>query len=147
MIVPDVNLLVYAHNKGVPEHERARVWWERAVNGAEPIGLDWSVLLGFVRVMSNPRVTVRPQPPEDLLARISIILRRPSVKLVMPGLRHAELMRELFQASGAGPRMVTDIHLAALVIELGAVLATNDTDFARFPKLRTVNPLAGSSAR
>lgn len=144
MIIPDVNLLVYAHNKGVPEHERARVWWEGAVNGAEPIGLDWSVLLGFVRLMSNQKVTVRPQPPAKLLARVSKILTRPTVRLVTPGLRHAELMQELFETSGAGPRMVTDVHLAALAIELDAVLATNDTDFGRFPKLRTLNPLTDS---
>jgi hypothetical protein len=144
VIIPDVNLLVYAHNRGVPEHEGARAWWEEAVNGAEPIGLDWSVILGFVRLMSNPRVAMRPQPPEDLLDRISAILSQPSVKLITPGLRHAELMRELFESSGAGPRMVTDVHLAALVIELDATLATNDTDFGRFPKLRTLNPLTDS---
>lgn len=142
MIIPDVNVLVYAHNEGVPEHAVARTWWERAVNGAEPIGIDWSVVLGFVRLMSNPRVTVRPQAPGDLLGRVAAILSRPSVRLITPGIRHAELMRELFESSAAGPRMVTDVHLAALAIELDAILATNDTDFARFPRLRTLNPLA-----
>jgi uncharacterized protein len=141
VIVPDVNLLVYAYNSAVPEHERARGWWEDAVNGAEPIGIDWAVVLGFVRLMSSPQVTTAPQRPEDLLARVSALLARPSVRLVTPGLRHAELMRELFAGSGAGSRMVTDIHLAALAIELDAVLATNDADFARFPELRRVNPL------
>jgi uncharacterized protein len=141
VIIPDVNVLVYAHNASIPEHERARVWWERAVNGAEPIGIDWSVVLGFVRLMSNPRVAVRPQAPGELLGRVTAILNRQSVRLVTPGMRHADLMRTLFEGSGAGPRMVTDVHLAAIAIELDAVLATNDTDFARFPRLRTVNPL------
>ena len=141
MIVPDVNLLVYAHNTGVPEHERARRWWEQTVNGPEPIGIDWAVVLGFVRLMSSPQVTTTPQRPEDLLTRVSALLARPSVRLVTPGLRHAGLMRELFLSSGAGPKMVTDIHLAALAIELDAVLATNDADFARFPALKRVNPL------
>lgn len=142
MIIPDVNLLVYAHNRSVPEHTAVRSWWERAVNGAEPIGIDWTVVLGFVRLMSNPRVTVRPRSPADLLARVTAFLSMPSVRLVTPGIRHAERMRELFEISGAGPRMVTDVHLAALALELDAVLATNDADFARFPHLRTVNPLA-----
>ena len=142
MIIPDINVLVFAHNRGVPEHDLARAWWEETVNGAEPIGIDWSVVLGFVRLLSSPRVALRPQAPEALLARMSAILARPSVRLVTPGTRHAELMRELFRASGAGSGMVTDIHLAALAIELDAVLATTDTDFARFPQLRTVNPLA-----
>jgi predicted nucleic acid-binding protein len=36
-----------------------------------------------------------------------------------------------------------DAHLAALAMEHGAVLASNDRDFARFDGLRIVNPLAG----
>ncbi len=141
MIIPDVNLLVYAHNTGVIEHERARSWWEDTVNGAEPVGIDWAVVLGFVRLMSSRQVTVRPQRPDDLLARMSTVLAQPSVRLVTAGVRHADLMRELFLSSGAGPKMVTHIHLAALAIEFDAVLATNDTDFARFPRLRRTNPL------
>jgi uncharacterized protein len=145
VIIPDVNLLVYAHNTGVSEHERARSWWEDTVNGAEPVGIDWAVVLGFVRLMSSRQVTVRPQRADDLLARMSTLLARPSVRLVTPGVRHADLMRELFVGSGAGPKMVTDIHLAALAIELDAVLATNDADFARFPQLRRTNPLQSDS--
>lgn len=74
MIVPDVNILVYAHNRGVPEHEAARRWWETTVNGAEPVGIDWAVALGFVRLTSNPRVAARPQPPEALCIELSATL-------------------------------------------------------------------------
>jgi hypothetical protein len=142
VIIPDVNLLVYAHNRGVPQHEAARSWWESAVNGAEPIGVDWSVVLAFVRLMSSPRVAVRPESPRNLLACVSAFLTMPSVRLVTPGRRHPELMQELFEQSGAGTRLVTDVHLAALAIELGATLATNDVDFGRFAKLKTLNPIA-----
>jgi uncharacterized protein len=142
VIIPDVNLLVYAHNRGVAEHERAREWWERIVNGAEPVGIDWAVALGFVRLMSNRHVVANPQPPHTLLARVAAFLAAPAVRLVAPGHRHAETMLRLFEETGAGPRLVTDTHLAALALELDAVLATNDSDFARFNGLRTVNPLA-----
>ena len=142
MIIPDVNLLVYAHNAGVPEHEAARSWWEAAVNGAEPVGLAWAAVLGFVRLMSSPSVAARPQPPAALLTRVETMLVAPGVRLIAPGARHASLMRKLFEATGAGSRLVTDVHLAALTIELDAVLATNDADFTRFPGLRTLNPLA-----
>ena len=142
MIIPDVNILVYAHNTGVPEHERARAWWESAVNGAEPVGLAWAAALGFVRLMSNPRVTLRPLPPGVLLEALESIIAAPGVRIIAPGTRHASLMRQLFEQSGAGPRLVTDVHLAALAIELDATLASNDADFSRFPRLRLVNPLA-----
>jgi predicted nucleic acid-binding protein len=50
MIIPDVNVLVYAHNAGVPEHVRVRQWREGVVNGAGPVGLPWACVLGFVHL-------------------------------------------------------------------------------------------------
>jgi uncharacterized protein len=141
VIIPDVNLLVYAHNTGVPEHVRARAWWEQTVNGAEPVGLAWAAALGFVRLMSNSAVVARPQPPAQLLAAVESMIAAPGVRLVAPGSRHTALMRELFEATGAGPRLVTNVHLAALAIELDATLASNDADFRRFAGLRLVNPV------
>ncbi|MCW5556358.1 MAG: hypothetical protein KIT22_00690 [Verrucomicrobiae bacterium] len=41
MIVPDTNLLIYAHNKHAPEHAKARVWWETCLNGVTPVGSSW----------------------------------------------------------------------------------------------------------
>ncbi len=38
MILPDINLLVYAYNRGAPHHVRARKWWEVLLNGSEPVG-------------------------------------------------------------------------------------------------------------
>ena len=49
-----------------------------------------------------------------------------------PGIDSARLMHRLFDETGATGRLTTDIHLAALAIELGAGLATTDVDFARF---------------
>ena len=56
MILPDLNLLLYAYNPHVPQHEAARVWWESAINGRELIGLPHEVSLGFVRIATNPRL-------------------------------------------------------------------------------------------
>jgi predicted nucleic acid-binding protein len=38
--------------------------------------------------------------------------------------------------------LVTDAHLATLAIEHGCGLASSDSDFARFPKLKWSNPLS-----
>jgi predicted nucleic acid-binding protein len=37
--------------------------------------------------------------------------------------------------------LVSDAHLAALAIEHGCTLASTDSDFARFSKLKWINPL------
>ncbi len=142
MVIPDLNVLIYAHNSAMAEHKTAKAWWENTVNGAETVGFPWTVALGFVRLMSNPAVVQSPLDPDTLLARIDAIIKSPSVKLVTPGSSHVSVMRELIAETGAGHRMITDVHLAALAIELDATLATNDADFTRFARLKTVNPLA-----
>lgn len=141
MILPDINLLLYAHDTSSPEHPKASAWWERTVSGPEPVGLAWVVVLGFVRILSNPRVVSQPSPPAELLSIIDEMLQQPSVRPASPGSRHVGIMTRLFEESGATGSLTTNIHLAALAIELGATLASNDVDFARFNGLKLVNPL------
>ena len=35
MIVPDINLLIYAHNPDSPEHSVASRWWNELLEGSE----------------------------------------------------------------------------------------------------------------
>ena len=70
MIIPDVNLLVYAHNRAAVGHERARAWWEDLVDREQPIGLAWAVMLGFVRLVTHPSVLVRPLAPVAALGHV-----------------------------------------------------------------------------
>ena len=141
MIVPDVNLLVYAHNRAAAGHERARTWWEDLIDREQPIGLAWAVLLGFVRLTTHPSVLVAPLAPLDALARVRVWLEQPGVRVVEPGPRHLDLLAELFRATAVGGALTTDTHLAALAIEHQAELHSNDADFARFPGLRWRNPI------
>ena len=61
MRLVDANLPVYAHVASFTRHEAARAWLDGKSDGPEPLGLPWSSLLGFVRLVSNPRVFERPQ--------------------------------------------------------------------------------------
>lgn len=142
MIIPDINLIVCAHDETAAFHPAARQWWEGTVTGARPVGLPWVCVLGFVRILSNPRVVHHPAPASELMARMERVLALSTVRPAVPGSRHAGLMRRLFDETGATGGLTTDIHLAALAIELGATLASTDTDFARFSGLTWINPLA-----
>ena len=68
MIVPDVNLLLYAHVAAFREHALARRWWEGLMNGTREVGVAAPALFGFVRLVSSPRVLDRPLPVEDAKA-------------------------------------------------------------------------------
>ena len=142
MILPDLNLLIYAHDTSSPHYPTARAWWDRVTNGSEPVGVPWVVALGFVRLLSNPAVVRHPDPPAKLLGLIERIVSCGAARVVNPGPRHPAIMAELFETSGGSYRLVTDVHLAALAIELNATVASNDADFARFPGLKLCNPLA-----
>lgn len=141
MIVPDVNLLVYAYNADALAHTGARSWWEGLLSSDEPVGLPWPVLVGFVRLMTHPAVLVQPMQTTLALRHVRSWLEVPNVELLEPGPRHLELFERALEQAGVGGNLVTDAHLAAFAWENQAELHSNDADFARFSGLRWRNPL------
>ena len=142
MIVPDANLIIYASDTGSMFHERARQWWTAALNGDESVGLSWLVLVAYVRVMSSARIMKRPVAVGDLLDEVERWLTAPHVQVLQPTARHPNGLRSLLVPTGVGGDLVNDAHLAALAVEYGGTVHSADTDFARFPGVRWVNPLA-----
>jgi toxin-antitoxin system PIN domain toxin len=113
------------------------------MSGEETLGIPWVVVLGFLRLATNPRVFVAPLSMGKAIATVDRWFdRRPTTPL-NPGERHWQILRSLLAESGATANLTTDAHLAALAIENGAELCSTDTDFARFRGLRWTNPLAG----
>jgi toxin-antitoxin system PIN domain toxin len=140
MILPDVNVLVHAHNTDSPVHQPARVWWDRCLAGTEGIGLAWVTLLGFVRISTHRKILLRPLPVDGVMARIESWLELPHVHIPHPSNRHFAGLREALERLGSAGNLTTDAHLATLAMQRGYVLFTTDADFARFPGLRWVNP-------
>lgn len=141
MILVDVNLLVYAHVAAFPTHHRAQSWLDGHLNGTAPVGLPWSSLLGFVRLVSNPRIFEQPETVDEAWQQIEEWLDCPSVWMPQPGDRHRDILRPLLLNQGMRANLVPDAHLAALAIEHGLILCSTDGDFARFPGLRWENPM------
>lgn len=98
MILPDVNVLVHAHNSDSAVHERARQWWDRCLAGTEGVGLAWIVILGFVRITTHPRVLLRPLPVAEVLDRVESWLRLPHVHVPQPSSRHLSGLRTHLEA-------------------------------------------------
>ena len=140
MILPDVNLLVHAHNTDSGVHGPARRWWGGCLAGTEGVGLAWVVMLGFVRITTHPRILLRPLPVGDVLDRIESWLQLPHVHVPHPSDRHFIGLRTNLERIGTAGNMTTDAHLATLAMQRGYVLYTTDADFLRFQGLRRVNP-------
>ena len=141
MRIVDPNILRYVVNSDAAQHERAREWWENAVNDEDIIGLAWVVLLGFLRLSTNPRVFPRPLAPELAAATPEAWLSRDNVRVVREKDEHWETLKPLIGGTGTAGNLTTDAHLAALALSHDAALVSSDTDFARFKGLRWENPL------
>lgn len=140
MILPDVNVLVHAHNSDSAVHEAARSWWDNCLSGSEGVGLAWAALLGFVRLTTNRKIVARPLAVSDVMARIQGWLMLPHVHIAQPSDAHFARLRAVLERLGTAANLTTDAHLAVLAMERGYVLYSTDTDFARFEGLRWVNP-------
>lgn len=142
MKIVDLNVLLYALNEDAHHHETIHQWWEAALNGDEPIGLCWLVLLGFLRLATNPKVFANPLTADQACGRVDAWLSHPNTRIVSETEEHWRHLRLLLKQSGTAANLTSDAHLAALAISYGAVLVSCDTDFARFRHLRWENPLA-----
>lgn len=142
MKIIDLNLLLYAINRDSPTHPRAKQWLEETLSGGDLVGLPWVVLLGFLRITTNPRVVARPLSDAASMDVVDGWLQRPCVRVVCPGDRHWSILRQLLRECGTAGNLTTDAHLAALAVEHGCELCSTDADFARFSTLRWQNPLA-----
>lgn len=140
MILPDVNVLVYAHRKDSEAHDRFERWLEDALSGPQPCGMSDLVLSSFVRIVTNPRIYRTPTPLETALEFVDVLRARPNRVRIEPGPLHwdvfVKLCRDL-RIRGSG---VSDAWLAALAIESGAEWISTDSGFARFPGLRWRHP-------
>ena len=142
MKLPDLNLLIYALDEGSPRHVQARSWLEATLSGTEAVGFAWAVLLGFVRLLTNPAILEAPLDVTEALDYVEGWLSQPCATLVVPTEAHTTLLRRLLEPLGSAGNLTSDAHLAALAIEHGAELYSCDTDFARFEGLRWSDPLS-----
>ena len=142
MILPDVNVLVYAYREDMADHDRYRDWLTRTVNAGRPYGVSELVLSAFVRVVTNRRVFRHPSAPSEALSFTGRLLSPSNCVPVRPGPGHWAVFDRLCRRPGVSGNLVADAYLAAIAIEAGCELVTADRDFARFTGLRWRHPLA-----
>lgn len=141
MILVDVNILVYAADSNSRQHAAARNWLDAQLSGTVAVGLPWPVLLGFLRLVTNPRIFPRPLAMSTAWNQVSTWLGADPAWVPEATERHATVLGSLLAEPGILGNLVPDAHLAALAIEHGLTLCSTDGDFARFTNLRWMDPL------
>jgi uncharacterized protein len=141
MILPDVNVLVYAFREDTAEHKQFRKWLLDRIESSEAFGVSELVLSGVVRVLTHPRVFDPPTPIAAAMEYCDALRGQPNAVMIAPGERHWEIFSALCTRVRAKGNVVPDAYHAALAIEHGCEWVTADRGFARFPGLRWRHPL------
>lgn len=135
MILPDVNVLLYAFRSDSTDHDRYLEWLTGVVNGPAAFGVSPQVLASLVRIATHPRVYARPSRLEDAFAFTRALVEQPNCRLVEPGDRHWGIFERLCHEARATGNLVQDAWFAALAIESACEWVTTDRDYARFAGL------------
>jgi len=138
--VLDANVLLSSVNADDPRHEEARGWLDSELTDGAPVAFSWLSLLAFVRLSTKAAVFPAPLGIDDALGRVRSWLAQPASLVLEPTDRHLDVLADLLGRTGAGGNLTNDAHLAALAIEHGGTVVTYDTDFRRFPGVRSRAP-------
>ena len=140
MILPDVNVLVYAFRQDVPQYAATNSWLNQVVASDARFGISPLALAAVARVTTDPRIYRIPNSLKEVFAFAEYLLGQTNCQIVEPRERHWEIFRQLSLEADTRGRRVTDTWYAALAIEWGCEWITFDRDYARFPGLKWRTP-------
>lgn len=140
MILPDVNLLIYAYDEASAFHAQAAAWLKRVME-TEQVFVSWHTITGFIRITTNTRASAMPFSIDDAICVVDDWLSRENVHLVGLEKKNWPLFTEALINGQATGNLVMDAHLAAHAASCGATVATTDRDFSRFSDIRITDPL------
>lgn len=137
----DANLLLYALINDYPQHLKAKKWLIEQLAAQRRLALPWVNILAFVRIATNRRVLAEPLSAQDAWSAITQLLDHPRIWVPTPGIEHRAIFDQLMQQYQPTGDLVMDLSLTALAQEHGLQVVSSDSDFARFPESRWLNPL------
>jgi toxin-antitoxin system PIN domain toxin len=140
LILPDVNVLIYAFRVDTAGHSRYRDWLEEVVNGPATFGVAPHILSAVVRVCTHPRIFAVPNESAEVFEFTNALIGQPNATIVQPGDRHWSLFQQVCRDSQATGNLIPDAWNAALAIESGCEWITTDRDYARFKGLKWRTP-------
>ena len=131
MILPDVNVLIYAFRTDSEEHKQYRGWLESVINGPAACGIAPHVLASLVRITTHPKICARPSSRADVFAFCRTLLEQPNATITTPGERHWAIFEDLCKKTKANGNLAQDAWFATLAIESGSEWIRTDRDYAR----------------
>ena len=105
-MIPDVNVLVAAFRPDHEHHVAAATWLNDTRNacarGDATLVLPPMVVAGFLRVVTNHRVFIDPDPVPDAIAFVDALLETPGAEVCASGREWPVLRRKLIEGTWKG---------------------------------------------
>ncbi len=136
MILPDVNVLVYAFDDQSVRHEDCRKWLRKVMEGEEPFAMVELILCSFMRVVTHPKILKKPPSLKQATHAVQAILGHPLCRIVRPGEKHFDIFLEKCHTVKVQGGFISDVYLAAIAIEHDCEMITFDKGFQRIPNLK-----------
>lgn len=137
----DANVLLYAVDLRSPYHRPAADLLEELLNGAQRVALPWQSIGAFLRISTHPRAAEHPLTAAEAFEHVEQWMSAQVAWMPPVSARTTSILGGLVRRYQLTGNLIPDAQLAALAIEHGLVLCSNDSDFARFKELRWHNPL------
>jgi toxin-antitoxin system PIN domain toxin len=128
LILPDVNVLIYAFRSDSEDHAQYKEWLESVVNGSAAYGISPQVLASVVSITTHSRIYAHPSSRKDVFEFCRTLLQQPSATATVPGDRHWAIFEDLRARARATGNLAQDAWFAALAIESGSECITTDRD-------------------
>ncbi len=142
MMLPDVNVLVYAFRKDSPQHTTCNSWLNDLVQSNVRFGISPLALNALARITTDRRIYRNPSRLNEAFAFTDYFFDQPNCEVVEPGERHWDIFKHLCLETNTQGSRISDVWYAALAIERGCEWVTFDRDYARFPGLKWRMPTA-----
>ena len=138
----DVDVLLYASDRESPFHDAAAAFLRERADDPDIFCLTWPVIMGYLRLVTHPRLFERPLAPRAALGNVAALMGLPRCRVVSEPDQFLEVYRDVAVEVAARGNLVPDAHVAALARAHGIrTIYTHDRDFRKFPFLHVVDPV------
>jgi len=138
----DVNVLLYASDRGSPLHPRAVAFLEQCVGGNELFCLAWVTLMSYLRMATHPSIFAKPLSHDDAANNVEALLAVPHMRVIGEEENFWSAYRRVASEVPIRGNLVPDAHLATVMRQHGVrTLYTHDRDFRKFSFLEVRDPL------
>ncbi|HVE50533.1 MAG TPA: TA system VapC family ribonuclease toxin [Casimicrobiaceae bacterium] len=138
----DVNILLYASDRGSPLQPSAARFLEKCVVEREVFCLAWITLMSYLRMATHPSIFAKPLTHDAAARNVESLLALPHVRVIGEEENFWSAYRLATRDVPTRGNLVPDAHLATILRQNGVgTLFTRDRDFRKFAFLDVRDPL------